>query len=209
MDSAVTPTRNRGWRRAGARGIGGLSWWFVLAVASLLLVFPTGLSILYAPQTAVPNGLAYSGELMPMSYCGPRCAFNYTEIALTGHTDYLNVLFSIQFSWTRVPSPRMPSGPSHFVTGYISELGGENYTFNISCYASEPCSAWITPDLIAGVSLAPVSLDVSILVLASEIPGSPAYVGPALFGAGAIVLIACAAFLVVRFRHNRGQRTKA
>jgi hypothetical protein len=205
LEPAIPLWRRRGWRPGGRRGVGGVSNWTLLAVASLLLVLPTCLSILYAPQTAVPNGLAYSEETIPLVY--PKaCVLLPLDCPPIGYTDYLNVLFSVSFGSAR-PNLTLHDGWAAYAFGYISELGGGNYTFSFSCWPSGPCSPWVTPDRIAGVSLDPVTLEVRVLVIASELPGTPCYVGPTLFIAGAVGLVACAAFVVVRFRRRWRQRT--
>jgi Na+/proline symporter len=44
------------------------------------------------------------------------------------------------------------------------------------------------------------------MVQVPEIPGMPALTGMALFGAGAVGLLACGTFLVVRYRRTREER---
>jgi hypothetical protein len=91
-------------RRPRRDGIGGLSWWFVLAVASLLLVFSAGLSLLYSPSTTtgpptlyaarlqIHAGLVYSTETVGQSYGGlPGCATGGTP-----PVDYRGYMFQVR-----------------------------------------------------------------------------------------------------------------
>jgi hypothetical protein len=177
-----------------------VSNWTLLAVASLLLVYPTGLSILYSGSIAVRYGLVYATESAGRFVNSPGwhglCYGPYLP-----ETEYEGVDFQGHFE-------QGGSGCGNIsLSGVITESGGGNYSFSISCGSG----SWITPDLLAGLGCGPAlspgggPWSFILMVSVTLIPGAPLLAGPTLFIVGAIGLVAYAAVLIVRFRRRRAR----
>jgi hypothetical protein len=196
-------------RRLRGRSLGGLSWWTILAITSALLVFPTGLTLLFSSSLTSYDGLVYNTETYNWtSYRAFQpyepCSGPYTPVV-----DYQGIKFQVGIRGV----PSFPLGrycANLTIFGEIWESGANNYTFRVPCTADGKCGPWISPDLLAGVrwdqSGQPFP---SVILMASVtlIPGVPTYVGPAVFGAGGTGLFAYAVFSVMQFRRRRRQRS--
>jgi hypothetical protein len=204
LEAENSPRRHRGWRRASAHGIGGLSWWFILAVASLLLVFPTGLSLLFSASTTTRNGLVYATEAAgggaPRFVSAPwgRCIR-----PLPLKTTFDGIEFAASIEGPYYADPPATCAANESVVGNVTEADGRSYTFNVS-WTSAFSTPWMSPDGLVGIGLQENPGAYLLMVSVTVIPGAPTYFGPALFATGAIGLVACAAFLVGRFVRRKG-----
>ena len=184
--------------RPDHRGVGGVSMWTLAAVSSILLVFPSGLSLLYSPQTAIQNRLVYAAETLPLEHPAYWAGCHLGEF----ESNFRSVEFAGAIEG-QGPSPENPCLTISFV-GQFTEPSGKSFSFRIGVSYNESCAPWVSPDLIGGVQLHctenSMQASVTIMVLLTEIPGTPSYVGTAIFAVGAIGLASSAVHLVSRSR---------